>query len=197
MRPAFRVLVLPIKGFTAYYTAFNSSFRVSSETDSMGSPIIYKAKLTWFFVVNFTSAVLEVNTRNMYSFQNLEIWWQSSFVYFQLGFRKIAKASIDEPPLMHWTHLFLISSYDFISCSTKASSLSFSVSISCWSMSSDIFSVRSWLKHESFSWISKCLILSTFRRLGKPSKNYLQFADFCRNQNCPKRPLVVNFAKLN
>ena len=135
VRPAFRVLVLPIKGFTAYYTAFNSSFRVSSETDSMGSPIIYKAKLTWFFVVNFTSAVLEVNTRNMYSFQNLEIWWQSSFVYFQLGFRKIAKASIDEPPLMHWTHLFLISSYDFISCSTKASSLSFSVSISCWSMS--------------------------------------------------------------
>ena len=36
--PAFRVLVLPIKGFTAYYTAFNSSFRVSLETDSMGSP---------------------------------------------------------------------------------------------------------------------------------------------------------------
>ena len=26
VRPAFIVLVLPIKGFTAYYTAFNSSF---------------------------------------------------------------------------------------------------------------------------------------------------------------------------
>ena len=145
--------------------------------------------------------MLEVNTRNIYSFQHLEIWWQSSFVYFQLGFRKIAKASIDEPPLMHWTHLFLISSYDFISCSTKASSFNFK-KFFCFNflltnISSDIFSASRWLKQGSFSWISKCLILSTFRRLGKSSKNYLQFADFCRNQNCPKRPLVVNFAKLN
>ena len=114
--------------------------------------------------------MLEVNTRNIYSFQNLEIWWQSSFIYFQLGFRKIAKAGIDEPPLMHWTHLFLISSYDFISCSTKASSLSFSVSISCSAMSSDIFSVSRWLKQGSFSWIWKCFNLSTFRRLRNSSK---------------------------
>ena len=71
---------------------------------------------------------------------------------------------------MHWTHLFLISSYDFISCSTKASSLSFSVSISCSAMSSDIFSVSRWLKQGSFSWIWKCFNLSTFRRLRNSSK---------------------------
>ena len=39
VRPAFRVLVLPIKGFTAYYTAFNSSFSVSFETAFMDSPL--------------------------------------------------------------------------------------------------------------------------------------------------------------
>ena len=39
VRPAFRVLVLPIKGFTAYYTAFNSSFSVSLETAFMDSPL--------------------------------------------------------------------------------------------------------------------------------------------------------------
>ena len=39
VRPAFRVPVLPIKGFTAYYTAFNSSFSVSLETAFMDSPV--------------------------------------------------------------------------------------------------------------------------------------------------------------
>ena len=66
--PAFRVLVLPIKGFTVYYTAFNSSFRVSSETDSMGSP--KKAKLDFLWL---TLPVLENYTRNVYSVQDLEI----------------------------------------------------------------------------------------------------------------------------